>query len=192
MYYRARYYNPGIGRFVSEDPIRLKDYYEGMQSAAGVSPFLDPSMLVAIPKGFSQTVDSTESFYTYTSNNPTNRKDPSGMAWNPITLPLCAYKLKQYFERARYARPEDGGSIRPMCPECPENKIDEFGHCWVACKAYWWCGPVGIAYAQIGYELVTGTNGVVDAIEDTAAAAKGVSCYLSGDCGSCCCNRIAK
>jgi uncharacterized protein RhaS with RHS repeats len=44
--YRARYYDPSIGRFISEDP-----------------------------KGFGAGVN----FYAYTSNNPINANDPSGM-----------------------------------------------------------------------------------------------------------------
>ena len=45
-YYRARYYDPEIGRFLSEDPLGFE---------AGVN------------------------FYAYVSNNPINRKDPSGL-----------------------------------------------------------------------------------------------------------------
>jgi len=45
-FYRARYYDPKIGRFISEDPIRF---------GGGIN------------------------FYSYVSNNPTNRTDPSGL-----------------------------------------------------------------------------------------------------------------
>lgn len=46
-YYRARYYDPQVGRFVSKDPIGIK---------GGIN------------------------LYSYTSNNPINMKDPSGLA----------------------------------------------------------------------------------------------------------------
>ncbi len=46
LFYRARFYDPQIGRFVSEDPIGL---------AGGINE------------------------YSYTSNNPASRKDPSGL-----------------------------------------------------------------------------------------------------------------
>jgi len=46
-YYRARYYHPGLGRFISEDPI-----------------------------GFAGGVNS----YSYSINNPVNRRDPLGLA----------------------------------------------------------------------------------------------------------------
>jgi len=47
MYYRARYYDPAIGRFISEDPMGF--------GAGDVN------------------------FYQYTSNNPVNGNDPSGL-----------------------------------------------------------------------------------------------------------------
>ena len=49
MYYRARYYNPGVGRFVSEDPI----------------PLYDRNL-------------SEENAYTYVANIPISQKDASG------------------------------------------------------------------------------------------------------------------
>jgi RHS repeat-associated protein len=52
-FYRARYYDPSIGRFISEDPIRSED-----------------------PISF----DAGTNFYTYVQNNPVNTIDPFGLA----------------------------------------------------------------------------------------------------------------
>jgi RHS repeat-associated protein len=50
MYFRARYYDPNFGRFVSEDPV---GYYGGMNfyAYAGNSPvnYYDPSGLAPVP-----------------------------------------------------------------------------------------------------------------------------------------------
>lgn len=56
-YYRARYYDPTAGRFLSEDPL-----------------------------GF----DSSNNFYTYVDNDPTNLDDPLGLQAvpNPVSPPL--------------------------------------------------------------------------------------------------------
>lgn len=53
-YYRARYYDPSVGRFVSEDPL-----YQGV--------------------GVPGEQGKTEHLYLYTENNPINYNDPTGL-----------------------------------------------------------------------------------------------------------------
>ena len=60
QYYRARYYDPELGRFLSEDPI------PGPGDTVGVvNPYLFP--------------------YTYVNNDPINLVDPSGLQGVPPT-----------------------------------------------------------------------------------------------------------
>jgi RHS repeat-associated protein len=53
FYYRARYYDPGVGRFLQKDP--------------------DPGRL-SIPSTITNR-------YVYTGNSPVSNRDPSGMSW---------------------------------------------------------------------------------------------------------------
>jgi RHS repeat-associated protein len=81
MYYRARYYNPGIGRFVSEDPIndaawartrpvllseyQLRQFYVRIRFNDGVAPLAGQSL---------------EMPYSYAQNNPADFTDPYGLS----------------------------------------------------------------------------------------------------------------
>jgi RHS repeat-associated protein len=61
MYYRARYYNVGIGRFVSEDPITSTPFYE-----TDFGPSVEPTEALSVNN------------YFYVGNEPVRYLDPSG------------------------------------------------------------------------------------------------------------------
>jgi len=63
-FYRARYYDPMEGRFISEDPIAIR----GNIYTQGVSV------------SFSQYLETVTTPYLYTGNSPINLTDPSGLA----------------------------------------------------------------------------------------------------------------
>ncbi len=60
IYLRARYYEPGTGRFVSADPF-----------------------------GGTAGNPASQNAYAYAGNNPVTRSDPSGMSPDPPPLPAC-------------------------------------------------------------------------------------------------------
>ena len=65
-YYRARYYDPMEGRFISKDPIGIGGniYNQGVNAS------------------FSQYVGAVATPYHYTGNNSINRIDPLGLMWS--------------------------------------------------------------------------------------------------------------
>lgn len=67
-YYRARYYDPQIGRFVSADPLGL--------------------------------LSGQPNFYAYTSNNPVNSVDPSGLFsfWDALDILSFGLSLKDFID----------------------------------------------------------------------------------------------
>lgn len=71
-YYRARYYDPGTGRFISEDPVRFKSNQANFYSYVGNSPLtnFDPTGLALCQFFIDRT---THAGYLYcTSNDPRN------------------------------------------------------------------------------------------------------------------------
>jgi hypothetical protein len=66
LFYRARYYDPKVGRFISEDPIGFE--------------------------GVVLTFPQTLNFYAYNFNNPINFTDPSGE--NPALIRALALAAK--------------------------------------------------------------------------------------------------
>lgn len=66
-FYRARYYDPSAGRFISKDPIAIRGniYNQGVNAS------------------YSQYVEAVTTPYLYTGNDPVNYTDPSGLVkWN--------------------------------------------------------------------------------------------------------------
>ncbi len=68
-YYRARYYEPEIGRFVQVDPVKY--------SVINLYPYAD-SIGISFATGFN--------FYAYTKNNPINFTDPLGLWYIDINI----------------------------------------------------------------------------------------------------------
>jgi RHS repeat-associated protein len=65
-YYRARYYDPRAGRFISKDPIGFGG---------------GDSNLYRYADSVGKPLIVETNHYRYTSNNPVNRVDPSGLDW---------------------------------------------------------------------------------------------------------------
>jgi RHS repeat-associated protein len=69
-YYRARYYDPTTGRFLSEDPLRFGIGPTVRHSRSGwMSHLMTPSALHG----------HSADFYAYVTNSPTNGTDPRGL-----------------------------------------------------------------------------------------------------------------
>jgi len=103
-YNRARYYDPRIGRFVSEDPARFKggiDFY----SYAANSPanFVDPF-------GFTPSCVMTSAGLQCTNNNPVNDQIDAVQALfpgsmqngNSLNVPMSCDKVNQILENSGY------------------------------------------------------------------------------------------
>jgi RHS repeat-associated protein len=66
-YFEARWYNPTIGRFVSQDPMQLT--FDPKAKTGVTSLLADPQSL---------------NYYAYTRNNPVNLVDPTGKFWDTL------------------------------------------------------------------------------------------------------------
>lgn len=85
-YYRARYYHPGLQRFISEDPILapLTETQFGCKYQAGSdSRWLLPAMISSPATLSSQLFNQ----YVYVQNKPLRFTDPSGMLYCEV---FCA------------------------------------------------------------------------------------------------------
>ena len=77
---RARYQNPGVGRFVSEDPV----FWEIGQTKDGTKALLDPQ---------------AQNSYSYARNNPIVNKDPEGRYWETaFDLAMLSWSVNDYNE----------------------------------------------------------------------------------------------
>jgi RHS repeat-associated protein len=100
-YYRARYYDPQDGRFISKDPIAiLGNNYNNKYNIT-----------------FNQYVDAVKNSYAYTSNNPINFTDPNGLSpidmqkWAEMTTSVKYYSTK-YNDRLNGVLNWAGGLIQ--------------------------------------------------------------------------------
>jgi len=75
MYYRARYYNPSVGRFTSVDPL----IFVNTTAYDSSDDFQSSSKILTLPE------------YTYSNNSPVDKTDPFGLdAGHPERLrPRC-------------------------------------------------------------------------------------------------------
>jgi RHS repeat-associated protein len=73
LYLNARYMNPVQGQFLSEDPVFLST--DSMNNDARLQYFSDPQRLNA---------------YSYSGNNPTTQKDPSGKGYVEVGVAFLA------------------------------------------------------------------------------------------------------
>jgi RHS repeat-associated protein len=102
-YYRARYYDPKVGRFQSEDPVR------------------------------SQAGERTLNLYRYVADNPSNYLDPTGLQWvpprgadgNPMTTGVQP-EANMYGGEA-HAYFVGGGAVTVTCKdECGKKRTFRF------------------------------------------------------------------
>jgi RHS repeat-associated protein len=109
-YYRARYYHPGLGRFISEDPILAPMFgvaecnsptgplWMGLRTTNGAAmssrlmatvgnqaTWPLPLLLRTAPN----VAPSLMTAYAYASNSPPNRRDPTGLMSEDLCLGLC-------------------------------------------------------------------------------------------------------
>ena len=125
MYYRARYYNPGWGRFVSEDPIGVAGAVAaairanvgdrmrmvGGFGTGGLDPNADTHPAARVSSGDESSEGPwllglgtagagwTLDLYAYAADNPVNRLDPSGKRTRPSWvkgLPVHHDRLGDY------------------------------------------------------------------------------------------------
>jgi RHS repeat-associated protein len=69
--YRARAYNPELGRFMSEDPLGIK--VKGAKPLAAMMPNIAPG---GVPASFAS---SESNLFTYCGNDPEDLEDPTGL-----------------------------------------------------------------------------------------------------------------
>ena len=131
-YYRARYYSPVIGRFLSEDPLYSPIFSSSKCNSRytpSVTRYLDkdPNLGRLMALGFKAVVTSfglnpqKAHLYTYADNNPTNMIDPLGLLCSPQT-PGC-----DYFNKL-------GGVFTSSCGvKC----CNEHDNCY--CRSTCWC-----------------------------------------------------
>ena len=83
-YMRARYYSPGIGRFLSRDPLGVPEPVTTSVFSQGLAPWLQQTShgLVEIP------LDSSNP-YLYGSNNASKIVDPSGLQGDVTQPEAC-------------------------------------------------------------------------------------------------------
>jgi RHS repeat-associated protein len=113
-YYRARYYSPGLRRFISEDPIRLLggiNYFVYVQN----NPVnrLDPTGLAWVYDTGTNTLQQTDS-----SGNVTNSWPAGSGPWGNGQLPPGTYTL-----------PSPPVTVPPNHPNQP-SYCDGSGNCW--------------------------------------------------------------
>src|SRR5262249_24395745 len=104
-YYRARYYHPGLQRFISEDPLRFVGGDPNFYAYVRNNPlaFVDPTGLCADPGGAAFATASTDSSLTGKSSvSSVTIVDP----WPPEIIPLeCGYPCPMGISVVHWATP---------------------------------------------------------------------------------------
>ena len=121
-YLRARYYNPGTGRFISEDSVTsskknsLKSYYDALRANANNSEEIQ--RIKGEQERYSMDDPLSLNLYTYCHNDPINYNDPSGHDDELIKLAVAiayveariqdkqAQTLKAVADYGKYIGPE--------------------------------------------------------------------------------------
>lgn len=93
-YFRARFYNAVLARFISEDPI------DEMSDLAG--PRSSPSIITSHTKA-SKALGKDTTSYTYAMNSPTKMVDPDGLTAIDWFQPKCAMFFYYWYKCQRSA-----------------------------------------------------------------------------------------
>jgi RHS repeat-associated protein len=107
-YYRARYYDSKVGRFISEDPILrpMNSQCSNLNSSPPIR-WLVPN-LIKDPKNFNS--------YLYVGNNPVNKTDPKGLSECSSYLNCCL--CGDIYACGAYPICAIGGGINDCIADC--------------------------------------------------------------------------
>jgi RHS repeat-associated protein len=127
-YYRARYYHPGLQRFISEDPIGSPTFWT---CPAG----LPKSAALRGPTGNRRT--DAENLYAYVRNRPTVLRDPSGLGPCEEDARACLGSARDALFQCRKSIFEAGTAAAAGCvPLCAlAAPVGAFVPCFLSCEA---------------------------------------------------------
>ena len=90
-YYRARYYDTSLHRFVSEDPLLAPLQNSAFAAASGPCRLSHDSVwiLPLLIRSRSRDLVQLLNAYAYVGDSPVNRRDPTGLRADPACLGKC-------------------------------------------------------------------------------------------------------